>query len=155
MGISRPLEDRFWEKVDKGDPDECWEWQGAKLVNGYGRIAINSSGQVESAHRVAYVLGGKGSIEKGLFVCHACDNPSCVNPNHLFLGTAKENTQDMIKKGRNDNRKGENSAVNKLNEEQVLAIREDPRSTRAIAKEFGLGASTVCEIKNRKLWSHI
>lgn len=90
---------RFWNKVDM--PDVCWEWQASRIndrgIKTYGRISIN--GKIVSAHRFVYQQF-YGLIPKGMFICHTCDNPRCVNPKHLFLGSPMDNVQDKIKKKR-------------------------------------------------------
>jgi len=86
---------RFWNKVEKSS--QCWQWTGGKTWDGYGRIKLN--GKTVMAHRVAYAML-KGEVPKHLILCHTCDNPSCVNPDHLFLGTHKDNALDREAKGR-------------------------------------------------------
>ena len=93
---------RFWSKVCIGAPDDCWEWITCKDKYGYGRIAYTVSyknKKVLTTHRVSWMLAN-GDIPEGMCICHTCDNPSCVNPNHLWLGTQKENVNDMVAKGR-------------------------------------------------------
>lgn len=90
----------FLAQVAVGDPDECWEWQGSRSNLGYGAVAVRGTGYGPTgAHRVAYGIAN-GGIPDGMYVCHSCDNPPCCNPNHLFVGTHRDNMRDMDEKGR-------------------------------------------------------
>jgi hypothetical protein len=95
----RPLEDRFWDKVVRRGPDECWPWSGATSSNGRGTISLDN-GKITSAARVAF-LATHGHWP--IVACHSCDNPGCVNPAHIWSGTYSENIQDSIRKGRHYN----------------------------------------------------
>lgn len=148
--------DRLKEELDKFaiTNDGCWSW-GKKLDRmGYGRIGPK---HVYLAHRISWIVHN-GPIPAGLFICHKCDNPACTNPEHLFLGTPKDNTQDCIKKGRNKAAKGSNHYNVKLTEEQVLSIREKVKNNRSwgsLAKEYNVSSSAIQCIVHRKTWKHI
>lgn len=123
-------------------PSGCWEWIGA--VNGAGYGHLQHRGKKLLAHRLAYEWH-YGPIPKGQVVCHRCDNPICANPEHLFLGTQKDNVRDMVRKGRLSNRSGHNNGQAKLSAEQVAAIRAMPRNINmtAVGKTFGVSRNTV------------
>lgn len=96
--IQRPTTtDRFWAKVKKSDA--CWEWQGGRLPHGYGRIVISRKEGAVRAHRFSWELHF-GPIPDGMVICHRCDNPPCVRPDHLFVGTQSDNMRDCVNKGR-------------------------------------------------------
>jgi len=98
MGKKLALEDRLLKKVVINQLTNCWEWTGGKNNIGYGMI--RDGDRMRTTHRVSYEVHNKQSIPKYLCVCHSCDNPICINPNHLWLGTRAQNTQDMLNKGR-------------------------------------------------------
>ena len=151
-GKVRPLQIRFWEKVKK--TKTCWNWIGSIDDRGYGSIGVN--GITKRAHRLSYEMKKNGPIPKGMFVCHKCDNRACVNPNHLFLGTAKDNTQDMINKGRDVHAIGENAGSTKLTKRQVLEIRKryaNGESTRQLAKDFPISHGSIWKIVAGKTWN--
>lgn len=131
----------------------CKLWTGARSGDGYGTVTIK--GKQLAAHRVAWEEAN-GSIQSGLWVLHRCDNPLCVNPEHLFLGTAKDNTQDCIRKGRRNTRRGSMLPQAKLDEETVRQIRALAGTKRQskIAREFGVSDATVSLIVRGKLWQH-
>lgn len=144
--ISRPLAERFWEKVDVGSPIECWEWTAAKDNEGYGRIGQSRTRKVLKAHRVSYELN-KGAIPEGMEIRHTCNNPGCVNPHHLIVGTHHDNMIDMALANR--------GAV-KLSFKQVAAIREMRKRhkysrsgiTVWLANWFGVSQQHVSNICN-------
>jgi len=154
-GKRKPLSKRFWNKVNKKESDECWNWTACINTDGYGIIAVN--GQADSAHRVSWKIH-HGEIPEGMCVCHKCDNPSCVNPNHLFLGTQEDNIKDMCRKGRAVHKLGEDAPNAKLTEKEVIEIRRRYRngeSVSAIAEKYPVGASMVYLIVRHQSWTHI
>lgn len=136
--------------LDKDNDKECWEFLGRKNIYGYGLICTGGRKLKKDVlvHRLIYTHF-YGEIPDGLCVCHDCDNPPCVNPAHLFLGTNKDNMEDMAKKGRAYRTIGEKSGMCKLTTEQIIAIRGDNRKQIEIAEDYGVARSTVCMIKNR------
>lgn len=141
---------KFWERIKKGAPDECWPWQGATFPSGYGVFTVKRN--AVRAHRIAYYLF-KGEIPAGMAVCHHCDNKPCCNPRHLFGGTQLENVADRNRKGRTAC--GENAGRAKLTPSQVIAIRDDPREQREIAKDYGVCKSTIGYLKRGESWSSV
>lgn len=145
----KPLKDRL--RYEVCEETGCWEWSG-NTSGGYGRVRHN--GRYIVAHRGSYIIH-VGEIPDGLLVCHHCDNRSCINPDHLFLGTHSENTQDMLNKGRGLT--GEKSTSAKLCEVDVLLIRdlESVKPQQVIADWFGVCQAHVSDIIRRKTWKHI
>lgn len=143
--------ERFMSKVDTSG--ECWIWTGYRDKKmGYGMFWMN--GTMRLSHRVAYEMFN-APIEGGLHVCHSCDNPACVNPSHLWLGTNADNVADKIAKRRDRNLRGQEHPMAKLNEDIVRWIRQSDLSGRALAKELGVDRTTIQYIRQRKLWRHV
>jgi hypothetical protein len=140
-----------WVKTESG----CFECISHALDDkGYPMIQRN---KIQTRiHRYIYETLF-GLIPKGMCVCHSCDNRKCINPEHLWLGTIADNNKDMYNKGRNSNgdQKGESNSRSKLTNKQVLAIREDTRPRRVIAKEYHVSISSIDKIKTKETWSHI
>jgi hypothetical protein len=158
--------DRFWSRVKKGD--WCWDWQGFKNPDGYGLFWFGDNNK--AAHRVAWILTN-GEIPGGLFVCHHCDNPGCVRPDHLFLGTAADNNADMAKKGRAKlaalirnlrhpgyQCKGEDHPNSKLTSCDVIFIRKFYRNgetLRSLSEKYGISRTTVHRVATGRIWRHV
>ena len=147
-------EPRFWAKVARADGDACWQWTAGRFDTGYGAFTIER--RTMKAHRVSYELA-YGPIPDGAFVCHRCDNPTCVRPDHLFLGTPLDNARDRDVKGRGADRRGERAGAAKLTRLQVRRIRQLYASGRlsqaALAARFGISQGTVHVIVTGKCWT--
>lgn len=179
LKLTPKQETRFWSKVDKSEhPNGCWLWMKAR-TNGYGCVNLNR--KTYKSHRVAWALACGGSMPPShLCVCHRCDNPLCVNPSHLWLGTLAENNRDRSLKGRSASSathpgafaqgdehytrrlgalvKGEAHPFSKLTETGVRAIRalaEQGIPQAVIAEKFGLPRPTICKVVHRTTWAHI
>lgn len=148
-------EDRFWRFVDKKGDDECWNWTANKDRRGYG---LFNNSITTKAHRLSWIISN-GDIPDGMVICHKCDNPSCVNPNHLFIGTIKDNNLDKEAKGRARGTPGERNFGAILNEKQVNAIRflydSGKFSTYDLSDIFQVSRNAISRIVNRITWRHI
>lgn len=154
--FSKTLKQRFFEKVSVKSKSECWPWVANTSPKGYGMIG---SGKTKvGAHRVSWEIH-KGSIPDGLQVLHKCDNPPCVNPRHLFLGTHGDNMRDMVEKHRNKDVKGEKNPMSKLNGCEVLKIRRRRKkfgeTLRSLATDFGISKSNVSFIVRNESWTNL
>ena len=166
------IEKRFWEKVKKLGEDDCWEWQGNRLKTGYGKFKVvveRGKYKQEMAHRISFRLS-KGPIPSGLIVCHTCDNPPCVNPNHLWVGTHADNSRDRDAKGRG-RFFGEKHGMSKLTPSDVLEIRKlyvesreryptlrgrkNGLSQREIGEMFGVSQTQISRIIHNKRWRSV
>jgi len=161
MTIKRiPLDERFWKLVNK--TDGCWLWTGATNHFGYGMINSGGhSGNALRAHRVSWIIHN-GVIPNGRFICHHCDNPSCVRPDHLFIGTCADNNRDMVAKNRCDRVKrprGEKHGNHLLYNKQVLDIRAAYKagntSLHKLGAQYSVSYMTIWHIVKRHSWAHI
>ena len=134
-------------------PNGCHEWNNAKDKDGYGYIKEKGTRRTRKAHRFSYELEN-GPIPENAMVCHSCDNPPCVNKDHLFLGGAQTNKDDSVVKARHVHGRGV-YWTNKLTEHQVLAIRADVRPRRTVASDYGVTAENIDAIRKGKTWKHI
>lgn len=149
--IAEKYKTRFFQKVRK--TESCWIWEGGKF--GTGRPAFNFEGRVIAASRFSYFLHYRELPEK-LCVCHKCDNPLCVNPEHLFLGTHKDNVDDKVRKGRQ--MRGEKHYRTKLSDEIVKEIREVHKTLKSptkISEIYGISIDHVNLIVHRRRWKHV
>lgn len=150
----KPFIDAFNKQVDRSKANDCWEWKGSKIKKGYGQIfrRIDGIGISIHTHRLAYEIY-HGKIPKGMCVLHSCDNRSCCNPRHLFLGTNKDNINDMVLKNRNI--KGETHPLHKLLEKDILLIRLSKDKTKDLSIIYNVHPSTIRRIRSKKSWRHI
>lgn len=158
---------RFWSKVDRRGPDECWEWREGTYQFGYGHFWVDSESQ--GAHRIAWILFN-GEVPEGLFVLHGCDNPPCCNPFHLRVGDYQDNANDMVARGRslsgdrhpihkyNWTRRGSEVTNSKLKESDIIEIRR-MRAGGALLKEiaakFNVSVSSIHLIVKGRNWKHV
>lgn len=149
------LEKRMAAKTNIGSPEGCWEWIAKTVTDfGYGSIGSGRGVSPFKAHRVAWALKN-GPIPKGMCVCHRCDNPPCVNPDHLFLGTKKDNTRDMVSKGRMvapPRSYGIKHHNAKFGPNEVHKIISDTRLAIDIAAEYGVCSQTIYRHKRGNTW---
>ena len=143
------INQRFEEKYIPEPNSGCWLWTALVIGRGYGYFRLNTKKNI-LAHRFSWELRN-GNIPDGLQVLHKCDNPACVNPDHLFLGTPQDNTNDMINKQRQI--KGEDCHNALLTDEKVLSIVKDDRPNKVIAKSYGVPYNVVYRIKKGERWN--
>lgn len=163
--------ERFWEKVDRGSDDACWNWTASLQGRGYGKFTTN--GKEKNAHRWIYIKIN-GPVADGIEICHTCDNPKCVNPRHLFAGTKSDNMRDAAQKGRNAMQRapekshfhgrkdiqcrGEKQGNSRLTTPDVLEIigmSENGISSTDIAKRFCISPGHARKVASGMAWSHV
>lgn len=149
---------KFWTKVNK--TSSCWLWVGCKNKQGYGQFRVRPKAYL--SHRFSWLIHN-GAIPDKQYVCHSCDTPACINPDHLFLGSQTDNMQDMFLKGRHYSQRGTNNQPtgkahhfyytgHKITRQDAETIRKDSRTNVQIAKEFGVDPSLISKIKHNKIW---
>lgn len=166
--MKRSVEERFWEKVNKSN--ECWLWTAGLGTDGYGMFRLNGHNVVASRWAYEALVG---PIPEGLLVCHHCDTPRCVRPEHLFVGTVLDNIRDMDQKGRRSWARGDKCGARthpesqprgarhgmaRLTETDVLAIRaalEEGTPAHKLAAKYRVSRALITLIKQRHLWAHI
>jgi hypothetical protein len=182
MKLTRNEAAVFWSRVDKNGPvpahrpelGPCWVWTAGRFDQGYGAFHLN--GKTMKSHRISYGVKHGAMPSSALCVCHSCDNPPCVNPSHLFLGTHAENSRDMVNKGRTNTptgarhwskksphllariARGPGHPMVKITEDQVRSIRARcaaGETTYAVADSMGISQSQVWKITRRIRWAHV
>lgn len=151
-----PINERLLSKIDKNDETNCWEWTGSLSKFGYGRIGFRD--KVYLTHRISYEIFN-GSFDQNLFVCHKCDNPKCINPEHLFLGSQLDNMKDCSTKKRAFSRSfpGEDNPFAKLSNKDASLIRcklKKGYKGKELAKLYNVNATTISNIKNNKTYTN-
>lgn len=145
---------RFWSKVDVRGQDECWPWLSTRQGSGYGQFWLK--GRYVPTTHAAWALTGCGPMPpRGMFMCHTCDHPWCVNPRHLFLATPRENTADMYRKGRANPPRGERQTTGRLTAREVSQIRERyarGERQKSLALEYGVDPSSISNIIKGATW---
>lgn len=137
------LGERFWAKVEKLGDDDCWNWIGSARTRGYGVISKN--GKQTSATHVSLEIHGT-IVPNGLWVLHKCDNPRCVNPSHLYVGTPRQNSRDAVLRDR---------FRRKLTPKQASEIKRSDKDAVVLAKEYGVSESLIYAIRNGRKWAHV
>lgn len=157
-GLTPERQIRFWANVARRGAEACWPWRGsARTSMGYGSFFIGPKGAPRAsrpAHVVAWVVTF-GEPSDGMCVLHRCDNPRCVNPAHLFLGTPLDNVRDRQAKGRQARQRGSRCGTAKLKAAQVRAIRASRTTQATLAARYGVSQALISKIRRRVVWAHL
>ena len=155
--MKREPEKRFWKKVYPTG-NGCWEWLGERTKHNYGRFYMQGRRDSMPAHRYAWMSANGREIPDGLWVLHSCDNPPCVNPAHLRLGTNVDNVRDKVERGRLPDQRGSRNPIAILSDSDVIDIRTlramGARGTD-LAAAFGMSEQGICNIVKRRSWEHV
>ncbi len=155
LGIKVPLANRFKRHISQPDANGCILWTSTRHRDGYGMIHVKTGKRMALAHRVAYELAN-GPVPEGMFVCHTCDNRLCVNPSHLFVGTHRENMDDMFSKNREA--RGEKLPQSKLSESSVISIRTEfanGSTCTELGRKHCVSHSSITNVIRRVTWKHV
>lgn len=146
--------DRFNANWERDQKTGCWNWTGtiSRAYKGYGHIRIGNKAM--KAHRYSWEAH-RGKIPEGMHVLHSCDNSICVNPDHLWIGTHQDNMRDMFRKGRRQERRGQEHHKTHLTDADALAIYNSSDGPAALSKEYGISRQAVWNIKSKRTWKHI
>ena len=156
LAEKKPLETKFWDKVLITDLFGCWLWTACKDKQGYGQLVVPGKGS-QLAHRISYIIN-IGPIPDGLGVLHKCNNPPCVSPAHLYLGTQQDNVDYMIKSNRQRSLAGEEIGSAKLTEkeaDEIILLLKNHTPRKNILKMYNVGSSQLHRIKKGEAWKHI
>jgi hypothetical protein len=141
-------QERFWPRVDRDGPGGCWSWTGAKGRKGYGHVSVRRLPVKGLAHRLSYLIH-KGEFDPDLEIMHDCDNPSCVNPDHLRAGTHDENMKDAALRGRLRRTYTVGQVLG------VVEMRSRGEASKDVAEKTGVKPSSQCDIMNGRVWGHV
>ncbi len=162
MDVKSKTPETFWNKIKFGQPDECWEWQADSIKHGYGRYSVHVNGTKNKAIKylsTRFIFEKIfGSLNQSLHVLHKCDNPRCVNPNHLFTGTPMDNSNDKFEKGRQNFVRGSECKQSKLNESDVTSIKSELLNgckASELARIYGVSKQVISKIKHNHTWMHV
>jgi hypothetical protein len=156
MDLTKGEVERFHTKYVKSEVDDCWEWKAALYERGYGMFCLRRGNRKTFlAHRIAWIIHNSQDIPPGHMICHRCDNPVCVNPNHLYCGTGYTNNQDTINRGRGNRKQGSQCSWSKLDEKMVIEILKSQLPNRHFAFKYGVDASLISQIRSGRRWGHL